>query len=139
MNSHVHAPPVENSAGGAVTLDHLQVCCPPGGEDLAREFYGGLLGLPEVSKPAPLAGGGGCWFRIGPVGLHVGVLEPFVPATKAHPAIRIQTGAALDDLVERLEGAGFEVAWASEPIAEARCKVHDPFGNLVELLVGTTG
>lgn len=122
-----------------VALDHVQVCCPRGGENRARMFWGGLLGLPEVDKPAELAGRGGCWFRMGETGLHVGVLEPFEPATKAHPALRLRNRAALDDLVARLEAAGHDVDWAGVPVAEARCKTHDPFGNLVELLVGTTG
>ncbi|MCW2961568.1 MAG: glyoxalase [Thermoleophilia bacterium] len=125
--------------GHVIALDHLQVCCPRGGEERARAFYCGLLGLPEVEKPAELAARGGCWFRIGDVGLHVGVLEPFVPATKAHPAFRITDRTALDTLVLSLAAAGHAVEWADVPIAEARCKVTDPFGNLVELLVGTTG
>lgn len=120
-------------------FDHVQVCCPPGGEDEARAFYGALLGLPEVPKPAELAGRGGCWFRVGVNGLHVGVLDPFVPARKAHPAIRVADVPALEALAERLEAAGHPVAWADVPVADARCKVDDPFGNLVELLVGTTG
>jgi catechol 2,3-dioxygenase-like lactoylglutathione lyase family enzyme len=120
-------------------IDHVQVCCPPGGEETARAFYAGVLGLPEVPKPVPLAARGGCWFRVGQQGLHVGVLDPFVPAQKAHPAIRIADVAALERLVERLSSHGHAVEWADEPIADARCKVHDPFGNLVELLVGTTG
>ncbi len=120
--------------------DHVQVCCPPGGEDTARSFYGGVLGLPEVAKPAPLAARGGCWFRVGAgQGLHVGVLDPFAAATKAHPALRVRDVVVLNSLVERIEAAGYVVEWADEPVAEARCKVEDPFGNLVELLVGTTG
>lgn len=120
-------------------FDHVQVCCPPGREDDARAFYGGVLGLPEVAKPAPLAARGGCWFRVGEQGLHVGVLDPFFPAQKAHPALRLSSLEALESVVRRLERAGHQVEWAGEPIADARCKVRDPFGNLVELLVGTTG
>jgi catechol 2,3-dioxygenase-like lactoylglutathione lyase family enzyme len=122
-----------------VALDHLQVCCPAGGEDAARAYYGDLLGLPEVGKPPELAGRGGCWFRIGAVGLHVGVLEPFVPATKAHPALRVESADELELLVARLTAAGYPVTQEAVPIAEARCKTLDPFGNLVELVVGTTG
>ena len=122
-----------------IGLDHLQLCCPRGGEARARAFWGGLIGLVEVPKPEPLAGRGGCWFRLGDVGLHVGVLEPFVPATKAHPAVRVGDIDALHELVARLEDAGHLVEWADEPIADARCNLRDPFGNLVELLVGTTG
>ncbi len=67
-------------------LHHVQVTCPPGGEDAARQFYGEALGIPEVAKPPALAGRGGCWFRGDGVEVHVGVEEPFSPALKAHPA-----------------------------------------------------
>lgn len=122
-----------------VALDHLQVTCPPGGEDEARAYWTGILGLPEVEKPAVLAGSGGCWFRIGTVGLHVGVSDPFEPATKAHPALRVDTLEGLAQLAGNLADAGYPVEWAEVPVARARCKTRDPFGNLVELLVGTTG
>ena len=123
-----------------VGYDHVQVCCPPGGEDAARAFYGGVLGLPEVPKPAELAGRGGCWFRVGAgQGLHVGVLDPFVPSVKGHPALRVVDVSTLEQLVERITEAGVVVEWADVPVADARCKLLDPFGNLVELLVGTTG
>ncbi len=121
-------------------LDHVQVCCPRGGEADARAFYGGVLGLAEVSKPPELAHRGGCWFSIGAgQGLHIGVLEPFAASAKAHPALRVRDVGSLQALVDRITGAGHAVEWAEVPIAQARCKVTDPFGNLVELLVGTTG
>ena len=120
-------------------FDHVQVCCPPGGEDEARAFYAGVLGLEEVPKPPLLAARGGCWFRVGAQGLHIGVLDPFTASTKAHPAIRVVDASTLETVIARIEAAGHAIDWADEPIAEARCKVHDPFGNLIELLVGTTG
>src|SRR4051794_25210767 len=46
-------------------LDHVQLAIPEGGEELARRFYGDLLGMTEVPKPAALAGRGGCWFTGG--------------------------------------------------------------------------
>ncbi|MDX6536175.1 MAG: hypothetical protein QOD37_516, partial [Gaiellales bacterium] len=48
-----------------VGIDHVQVAAPPGCEQQARAFYGDLLGLSELEKPAPLAGRGGCWFACG--------------------------------------------------------------------------
>ena len=72
-------------------LHHVQVACPPGGEDVARRFWAEGLGLTEVAKPADLAGRGGAWFRSyadsGEVAaeVHVGVEDPFAPARKAHP------------------------------------------------------
>ena len=77
---------------GMIALHHVQVACPPGGEDAARRFYGDGLGLTEVEKPEDLRGRGGAWFRAYDVRggvsaeLHVGVEDPFVAARKAHPA-----------------------------------------------------
>lgn len=67
-------------------LHHVQVSCPPGGEDAARRLYAGALGIPEVEKPPVLAARGGCWFRGESVEVHVGVEASFVPANKAHRA-----------------------------------------------------
>src|SRR5919112_579014 len=68
-------------------LDHVQLAMPRGGEERARAYFGGLLGLVEVEKPAALAGRGGVWFGL-PDGrqLHLGVEEAFRPSAKAHPA-----------------------------------------------------
>ena len=44
---------------GVVAIDHVQVAAPPGAEEEARNFYGELLGLPEISKPPALLKGGG--------------------------------------------------------------------------------
>jgi catechol 2,3-dioxygenase-like lactoylglutathione lyase family enzyme len=87
-----------------VELDHVQLAAPPGCEAEARRFYGELLGLRELPKPAGLAGRGGVWFEH----LHIGVEQPFSPARKAHPALRVGD-AELDALAERLAAAGFPV------------------------------
>lgn len=117
--------------GRLLALHHVQLAIPPGGEAAARAFYGGLLGLPEVAKPASLAGRGGVWFERGGIRLHLGVEQAFVPARKAHPAFLV---SGLDALRRRLEAAGREVA-AAEPLPGlVRFYVADPFGNRVELL-----
>lgn len=41
--------------GHITGIDHVQVAMPVGAEDLARSFYTGVLGLPEIEKPAVLA------------------------------------------------------------------------------------
>ena len=92
-------------------LHHVQVSCPPGGEDAARRFYGAGLGLPEVAKPPELAGRGGCWFRDDGVEVHVGVEPGFSPARKAHPAFLVED---LDATVARLAERGFPVDRSEE-------------------------
>lgn len=117
-----------------IGIDHVQVAAPAGCEDDARAFYGGLLGLPELEKPAALAARGGCWFACGSQQLHVGVSEPFAPATKAHPALLLRDASALAALVARLGAAGCPARGDVDLPGVARAFVDDPFGNRVELV-----
>ena len=110
-------------------IDHVQVAAPPGCEGAARAFYGGLLGLEEVSKPAELAARGGCWFLAGAQELHVGVEEPFAPARKAHPGLVVED---LDGLRVRLEAEGIAVEDADGIPGARRFHAADPFGNRLE-------
>jgi catechol 2,3-dioxygenase-like lactoylglutathione lyase family enzyme len=107
-------------------LDHVQLAAPPGCEEEARRFFGGMLGLPELEKPEALRGRGGVWFAAGPHELHVGVEPGHRPARKAHPALAVSD---LDVLVRRLEGAGVAV-----DRDEGRVYTADPWGNRIELV-----
>jgi catechol 2,3-dioxygenase-like lactoylglutathione lyase family enzyme len=115
-------------------LDHVQLACPRGGEDEARRFSGDLLGLREIEKPEPLRSRGGVWFECGPQQLHLGVEDPFAPARKAHPALRVESPAALKELAERLG----EVRWDEDLPGFKRFYVDDPFGNRIELLAAVS-
>jgi catechol 2,3-dioxygenase-like lactoylglutathione lyase family enzyme len=115
---------------GVIGLDHVQVAIPEGGEDQARAFFVGLLGMTEVPKPANLSPSG-CWFAGGAVSLHIGVDPDFCPATKAHPALLVHDLAGLR---ARLEAAGC-VTRDDKPVAGyARFFTEDPFGNRIELM-----
>lgn len=114
-----------------VAIDHVQLAMPAGGEEAARRFYAGLLGLPEVAKPPHLAARGGCWFESAVVKLHLGVEADFRPARKAHPALCVD---GLVALVARLRAAGVDIV-DDEPLeGHHRVYVFDPFGNRLELL-----
>lgn len=123
-------------------LHHVQVSCPPGGEDAARHFWAEGLGMTEVDKPVALQARGGAWFRAydaaGGVGaeVHVGVEEPFTPARKAHPALVLDSVPELDAATRRLAGLGFEVDLAEQHTFDGheRAHVRDAHGNRVELL-----
>jgi catechol 2,3-dioxygenase-like lactoylglutathione lyase family enzyme len=123
-------------------LHHVQLSCPPGGEDLARRFWVEGLGLVEVPKPPGLAGRGGAWFRAageGALEVHVGVEEPFAPARRAHPAVLLDDPAALEQVAARLAGLGHEVDWTERATfpGHVRCHARDGHGNRVELLART--
>ncbi len=113
-------------------LDHAQVAMPAGGEEEARGFYSGLLGLEELEKPAALAARGGAWFAL-PDGrqLHLGVEVPFWPSRKAHPAF---VASSLDELAGKLGRAGSPVRWDEELAPRRRFYEADPFGNRLEFL-----
>jgi catechol 2,3-dioxygenase-like lactoylglutathione lyase family enzyme len=111
-------------------IDHVQLAMPAGGEAAAREFYTGLLGIPEIRKPPELAGRGGAWFESGAVKIHLGVDADFRPARKAHPALIVDD---LRMLVERLRQA--RVPIVEDPLeGHFRVYVTDPFGNRIELM-----
>lgn len=118
----------------AVTgIEHVQLAMPAGGEDAARAFYSGLLGLPERPKPPHLAARGGCWFEGPGVKLHLGVEADFRPAQKAHPALLVDDLAVM---VKTLRGADLSVLDDDPVDGHARCYVSDPFGNRIELMQG---
>lgn len=120
-------------------LHHVQVACPPGGEEAARRFYSDGLGLSEVAKPEQLSGRGGAWFRAyddrGEITaeIHVGVEDPFAPARKAHPALLVTD---LATVAERLRAVGFEVDASQQDSFPPYRRLHtaDAHGNRVELL-----
>ena len=112
-------------------IDHVQLAMPAEEEDRARAFYGALLGMKEVPKPAELAKRGGCWFECGPVQVHLGVEADFRPARKAHPALRCFD---YDGLVARMRSAGVDVQEDNNIPGVRRCHVSDPFGNRIELI-----
>ena len=118
-------------SGRIVGIDHVQLAMPRGGEDRAREFYSGLLGIPEVPKPETLASRGGVWFGRADVKVHLGVDTEFRPALQAHPAFVVED---LGVLVERLRAAGVHAVDDDLLPGYRRAYVTDPFGNRLELM-----
>ncbi len=117
-----------------VGLDHVQLAIPEGGEDRARAFWTGLLGLAEVAKPPQLSPTG-CWFAGGALSLHVGIDKNFRPATKAHPALLVDDLAALR---AALEAAGHATRDDTPIEGYVRFFADDPFGNRLEFMQRVT-
>jgi catechol 2,3-dioxygenase-like lactoylglutathione lyase family enzyme len=117
-----------------LALDHVQLAIIPGRESEARAFYGHVLGLVEVPKPASMAARGGMWFHAGEparVKVHLGLEPGFVPSLKAHPAFVVDD---LEALLERARSAGHRTL-AEQPLdGYQRAFVYDPFGNRIELM-----
>ncbi len=117
-------------AAGVTRIDHIQIAAPAGCEEAARDFYGGILGLKEIEKPAALRARGGCWFECGDRQLHIGVEKDFRPAKKAHPAFAV---ADFDRLRETLAKRGIVLMDESIP-GTRRFYADDPWGNRLEFV-----
>jgi catechol 2,3-dioxygenase-like lactoylglutathione lyase family enzyme len=112
-------------------IDHVQIAIPPGADDAARAFYGGVLGLPEIPKPPPLNASGGMWFVTGATQLHIGSQADFVPARKAHPAFIVED---FEGYCALLRTRGVAVREEAQVAKRRRAGVEDPFGNRIELI-----
>ena len=110
-------------------INHLQIAAPKGCEPEARRFFGDLLGLEEIEKPAPLQLRGGCWFKIGSRQLHIGIEKPFQPAIKAHPAFSVSD---IDSIFHLLERQGIRCVWDDALMGIRRFYANDPWGNRLE-------
>jgi catechol 2,3-dioxygenase-like lactoylglutathione lyase family enzyme len=112
-------------------IDHVQLAMPVGAEELARQFYNGVLGLPEIPKPAILAVRGGVWFQCGATQLHLGADPDFQAAKKAHPALVVADFPAYRAL---LESRGLTLKPEETVGGRERANLDDPFGNRIELI-----
>lgn len=125
MAIHFPAP-----TGRITRLNHAQITIPTGAEDAGRAFYCDVLGLPEIPKPASLAGRGGFWVQVGDMTLHIGTEDGVDrAATKAHLAYEVndleywRARLADHDIKESIQFAGYE-----------RFECRDPFGNRIEII-----
>jgi len=112
-------------------LDHVQLAAPVGSEDEARQFFTGLLGMPEIPKPTALQKNGGCWFQCGTQSIHIGVETPFAPAKKAHPAFLVTN---LDALRARIIASGRALKDDTQIPTIKRFFISDPWGNRLEFM-----
>ncbi|WP_344222935.1 VOC family protein [Paractinoplanes ferrugineus] len=117
-----------------VGLHHVQLLIPSGGEDDARRFYAGVLGMTELEKPTVLKARGGCWFRGGGWEIHLAPVPSFEPARRAHPGVLVD---GLDLLAEKLEAAGHPVEWDPHFPGHRRLYAFDAHGNRLEFLEPT--
>jgi catechol 2,3-dioxygenase-like lactoylglutathione lyase family enzyme len=117
-------------------LHHVSIAMPAGAGDRARAFYGGLLGLSEIDRPALLNEMDLVWFDLG-LGrqLHLFAAETVGPQPGAHMAL---ASMEYDGLIARLEQAQVAAKHDESWLGQRRCFVRDPFGNLIELMDDST-
>ena len=82
-----------------------------------------------------LAARGGLRFAVGTIQqLHIGSEQQFAAARRAHPALTLDSTAALDALARKLARLGHEPCWGADLPGARRFYIDDRFGNRLELL-----
>ena len=123
-----------------IALHHVQVACPPGGEDDARRFYADGLGLTEVEKPADLRRPRRRLVprvrRLGAVAaeLHVGVEEPFAACPQGPPGVRRRRPRRRRGRRSARPGSTSTSGERDTFAGYLRFHTHDGAGNRVEVL-----
>ena len=113
-------------------LHHVNVTVPADLETATKEFYGSVLGLTQVPKPAA-ARQRGAWYQIGENQLHLSVEdEEPGPLSSRHVCFAVSNVAAAE---KRFRDAGVEIIPDPRPIpGSARFYVRDPGGNQLEIV-----
>ena len=111
-------------------LQHVSVPRPPGSDQVARDFYGGVLGLDEIPPPNSLTADEVIWFRIGVDDeLHVFKEAPLGDTSNRHFCMVVDD---LDATRARLNDAGYAPYDVTAIAGRPRFFCRDPFGNIIE-------
>jgi catechol 2,3-dioxygenase-like lactoylglutathione lyase family enzyme len=117
---------------GIIKFNHVNVTVPSALEAVAKRFYGDLLGLPEIPKPAGTRQGRGAWYELGEMQLHLSLEDDARNETSdRHVCYQVRDIAAAN--LEFRE-AGIDVIPDPRPVSgQSRFFVRDPGGNLIEI------
>lgn len=112
-------------------LHHVNVTVPAELESAAKYFYGSVLGLPQVPKPAS-SRQSGAWYQIGEAQLHLSIEEEnHAPLSSRHICFTVSD---LAEAQNRFRAAGVEIIPDPRPAPESRrFYVRDPGGNQLEI------
>ena len=113
-------------------LHHVNVTVSAELEEAAKHFYGELLGLTQVPKPAA-ARQTGAWYQIGANQLHLSVDdEAQGPLSSRHVCFNVSN---LAEAEKRFRVAGLEIIPDPRPVpGTERFYVRDPAGNQLEIV-----
>lgn len=112
-------------------LHHVNVTVPAELELAAKEFYGSVVGLRQVPKPAQ-ARQTGAWYQIGENQLHLSVEDETNSLSSRHVCFYVSD---LTEAEKRFRDAGVEIVSDPRPVpGTSRFYVRDPGGNQLEIV-----
>lgn len=111
-------------------LHHVNVTVPAELEEVAKDFYGSVLGLKRIPKPAT-ARQSGAWYEIGNAQLHLSVEDEEPALSSRHVCFTVPN---LAEAEHRFREAGVEIVGDPRPNPDSpRFYVRDPGGNMLEI------
>lgn len=115
-------------------VDTIQIPMPRDKEEDARSFYGGILGLRELSRASGLGRSAGISYAL-PDGrqLYLSADDDFRPHRKNQLTLSVNDLEVLDD---QLGKAGHRTEWDFGD-DRPRFYCQDPFGNRLQVVTGT--
>ncbi len=118
-------------------LHHVNVTVQAELETATKEFYGAILGLQQVPKPAA-ARQSGAWYQVGATQIHLSVAdEPTGPLSSRHICLAVADLVAAE---KQFREAGVEIIPDPRPVpGTARFYVRDPGGNQLEIVQNVSG
>src|SRR5215471_14184649 len=111
-------------------LHHVNVTVRPELEAAAKTFYGVILGLKQIPKPAT-SRQSGAWYEIGNAQLHLSVEDEEPLLSSRHVCFTVSD---LAEAEQRFRAAQVEIIADPRPNPDApRFYVRDPGGNQLEI------
>jgi catechol 2,3-dioxygenase-like lactoylglutathione lyase family enzyme len=114
-------------------IHHVNVTVSKAVENAAKHFYGVVMGLEEIPKPAESKGRGGAWYQLGPMQLHLSIEDVLGEncISKRHVCYTV---ANLAEAEKKFRSAGVEIVPDDIPTPGwLRFYVRDPGGNRLEI------
>jgi catechol 2,3-dioxygenase-like lactoylglutathione lyase family enzyme len=117
---------------GLIRFNHVNVTVPSALETAAKHFYGVVVGLPEIPKPAGTRQNMGAWYQLGEMQLHLSVEEGVQNhLSDRHVCYQVSDAAAASS---EFRNAGVKIISDPRPVAgQSRFFVRDPGGNMIEV------
>jgi predicted enzyme related to lactoylglutathione lyase len=118
-----------------ITLQHVNVTVAPELEEATKLFYGSVLGLKQIPKPAT-SRQSGAWYQAGEIQLHLSIEdERPMPLSSRHVCFSVSD---ITEAEKKFRDAGVEIISDPRPApGSPRFFVRDPGGNQLEIVQGS--
>jgi catechol 2,3-dioxygenase-like lactoylglutathione lyase family enzyme len=114
-----------------IALHHVNVTVSAELETATKEFYGTILGLNQIPKPAA-SRQSGAWYQIGETQLHLSIDDEPSELSSRHICFTVSD---LTQAEKRFRAAGVEISPDPRPVpGSPRFYVRDPGGNRLEIV-----